>query len=205
MSTRALIAVMLLVASSTAAAEIGRMFFTPAQRAALDAARKQNIRVDIGNDETEKPPTAPAATAPVPQTVRLNGMIQRSDGKNTVWLNNKPITDQHAGGMNFSTNRNDTRVKLQLPEGGRSMDLKVGQTAEIVSGTIEENYNRRAPLKIEDKTPPPAAGNDAAGVQKRTAEATPDSIESSSRLQRKPRAAPRDAQDETPAGGPDAR
>ena len=61
------------------------------------------------------------------------------------------------------------------------------------------------PLKIDDNTPLPAAGNDAAGVQKRTAEATPDSIESSSRLQRKPRAALRDAPDETPAGGPDAR
>jgi hypothetical protein len=206
MSARALIAIALLMTSGlAAAAEIGRMFFTPAQRAALDAARKQNVRVEIGNEETERQPTAPSAAAPVAQTVRLNGMIQRSDGKDTVWLNNKPVTDRKSGGMNFSTNRNDARIKLQLPDGGRSMDLKVGQTAEIVSGTIEESYHRRAPLKIDEKPALPAAGNDAAGVQKRTSEAAPDSIESSSRLQRKPRTAPRDAQDETPAGGPDAR
>ncbi len=205
MSTRSLLAILLMMISGLAtAAEIGRMFFTPAQRAVLDAARKQNVRVEIGNEENERPPTAPTAAAPVPQTVRFNGMIQRSDGKNTVWLNNKPITERSSGGLNISTNRNDTRVKLQVPESGRSMDLKVGQTAEIISGTVEENYKIRPPLKLEDKAPLPVAGNDAAAVQKRTSETAPDSIESSSRMQRKPRAAARDAQDETP-GAPEAR
>jgi hypothetical protein len=205
MSARLAILLMLIVAGNAAGAEIGRFFFTPAQRAALDAARKQNVRVEIGNEETEKQPTAAAPAAPVPQTIRFNGMIQRSDGKNTVWLNNKPVTESSSGGLNISTNRNDPRLKLQVQESGRSMDLKVGQSAEIVSGTIEEGYKRRVPPKIDDKAVGPGSGNDAAPVQKRTAEAATDSIESSSRMQRKPRAAGRDAQDELPAGSPDTR
>lgn len=205
MTARLTAFLMLVLAGSAAGAEIGRFFFTPAQRAALDAARKQNVRVEIGNEETEKPPTAAAPAAPLPQTIRFNGVIQRSDGKNTVWLNNKPVTESTSGGLNISTNRNDPRLKLQVPESGRSMDLKVGQSAEIVSGTIEEGYRRRTPAKTDDKPVVPAAGNDAAPVQKRTADSTTDSIESASRMQRKPRAAGRDAQDELPAGTPDTR
>lgn len=204
LNARAALAMLLLAgAGAASAAELGRLFFTPEQRAALDNARRQNIRVDIGNEDAERPP---AAAAPLPQSVRVNGLIQRSDGKNTVWLNNKPITGQSSGGLNITTRRGDTRVNLSQPDGGRSMDLKVGQTAEMVSGTVEENYRRRAPAGVEDKASPAADNNPPAAVQKRTAEATTESIESSSRLQRKPRAAPRDAQDETPAsGGPDAR
>lgn len=206
MISRALLAIVLMgIAGMLQAADFGRLFFTPAQRAALDTARKQNVRVEIGNEENERPQAAPTAAAPLPQTVRFNGLIQRSDGKGTVWLNNKPVTETTSGGLNISTNRNDTRVKLSTPDGGRSMDLKVGQTAEMVSGTIEENYRRRAPLKPDEKATPPAAGNDAANVQKRTAEPAPESIESSSRMQRKPRAAARDAQDEAAAGGTDTR
>jgi hypothetical protein len=203
MMRRVLLAMLLTFAAGTAtAAELGRMFFTPAQRATLDAARKQNVRVEIGNDEAERPPASPAAAAPTAQTVRLNGVIQRSDGKNTVWLNNKPVTGSESGNLNVTTNRNDTRVKLQVPDSGRSMDLKVGQSAEILSGTIEESYKRRPPApKAEEKPLLPGPGNDAAAVQKRTAEPAPDSLESSPRMQRKPRAGSRDAADDTPAGG----
>ena len=203
MKTAIWLAAALLLLPSAANAELGRLFFTPAQRNALDTARKQNIRVEIGNEETERLQNG-ANAAPLPQTVRLNGMIQRSDGNNTVWLNNKPITGQNTTGMSFSTNRNDSKVKLQLPDGGRSMDLKVGQTAEINSGTVEESYNRRSANRVEDKTPT-GPTNVVAGVQKRTADSTSESIESPSRLQRKPRPGQRGAADEAAMDGNDTR
>ena len=203
MKTAIWLAASLLMLPSAVNAELGRLFFTQAQRNALDMARKQNIRLEIGNEETERQQNG-ANAAPLPQTVRLNGMIQRSDGNNTVWLNNKPITGQNAAGMSFSTNRNESRVKLQLPDGGRSMDLKVGQTAEINSGTVEESYNRRSANRVEDKTPT-GPTNVVAGVQKRTADSTSESIESPSRLQRKPRPAQRGAADEAAMDGNDTR
>ena len=203
MKTTIWLAASLLMLPSAVNAELGRLFFTQAQRNALDMARKQNIRLEIGNEETERQQNG-ANAAPLPQTVRLNGMIQRSDGNNTVWLNDKPITGQNATGMSFSTNRNDSKVKLQLPDGGRSMDLKVGQTAEINSGTVEESYNRRSANRVEDKalTGPT---NVVAGVQKRTADSTSESIESPSRLQRKPRPTQRGAADEAAMDGNDTR
>ena len=203
MKTAICLAAALLMLPHAASAELGRLFFTQAQRNALDMARKQNIRLEIGNEETERQQNG-ANAAPLPQTVRLNGMIQRSDGNNTVWLNNKPITGQNAAGMSFSTNRNESKVKLQLPDGGRSMDLKVGQTAEINSGTVEESYNRRSANRVEDKTPT-GPTNVVAGVQKRTADSTSESIESPSRLQRKPRPAQRGAADEAAMDGNDTR
>ena len=203
MKTAIWLAAALLMLPHAASAELGRLFFTQAQRNALDMARKQNIRLEIGNEETERQQNG-ANAAPLPQTVRLNGMIQRSDGNNTVWLNNKPITGQNATGMSFLTNRNDSKVKLQLPDGGRSLDLKVGQTAEINSGTVEESYNRRSANRVEDKAPtgPP---NVVAGVQKRTADGPTESIESPSRLQKKPRPAQRGAADEAAMDGNDTR
>ena len=137
---------LLAAANAAAAAELARMFYTPAQRATLDNARKQNIRIEIGNDSEQQP-----NAAPVPQNVSVNGVIQRSDGKNTIWLNNRIVTEQQAGGVNASVGKAANGVRLNVPDSGRNVDLKVGQTVEIVSGTIEENYLRRRNAKPDAK------------------------------------------------------
>lgn len=56
------------------AQELGRLFFSPAERDALDARR------------SEKPASAPAAAqAPV----RIDGYVLRSGGPSTVWVNGR--------------------------------------------------------------------------------------------------------------------
>jgi hypothetical protein len=146
---------LLVCAAGAPAAELGRLFFTPAQRAALDGARKQNIRAEVGND-SEQP------AAPVPQHVSVSGLVQRSDGKSTVWVNSRALTEQQQAGGGFivTPDRKEQRVKLTVPESGRSVDLKVGQTVEVLSGTVAEGYSRGAPLKAADK-PAPAPENKA--------------------------------------------
>jgi hypothetical protein len=136
-------------AGSAGAADLGRLFFTPAQRATLDSARRQNIRVDVGN-ETEQ------SAAPVPQHISVTGLVQRSDGKSTVWLNNRAVNEQQqtGGGIVVTADRKEQRVKLSVPESGRSVDLKVGQTVEVLSGTIAEGYSRQTPLKALEKPGP---------------------------------------------------
>ena len=140
MSAR-LVAILLMLYASAAAADLGRMFFTPAQRETLDNARKQNIRIEVGSDNDRQ---APPVAAPVPHNVSVNGMVRRSDGKSTVWLNNRAVAEPQAGGINAVPGKTDNRVQLTVPESGRSVDLKVGQTVEIVSGAIQEGYSRRA-------------------------------------------------------------
>jgi hypothetical protein len=191
---------LMLIACTACAAELGRMFFTPAQRATLDNARKQNIRVEIGSDN-EQP-----AAAPVPQNVSVNGLIRRSDGKSTIWLNNRIVNEQQASGMKAAIGKNDNRVRLSVPESGRSVDLKVGQTVEIVSGTIEESYLRRPAAKPEAKTPP-AGENTGADVPKVTPAQSSETVKSEPIVPKRPaRALERDIRDDSRFdNGPDAK
>ena len=125
-----------------AAADLERMFYTRQERTLLDDMRENKLRSTAASEE-------PAA--PVPQHVIVNGLVRRSDGKNTVWLNNRATTERRGEPISVTTNRNDNRVKLMVQEGGRTIDLKVGQSAEIVSGTITEGYARRAAPTPETK------------------------------------------------------
>jgi hypothetical protein len=179
--TRLLLLLALLpIAHACVAAELARMFYTPAQRATLDNARKQNIRIEIGNDSEQQP-----AAAPVPQNVSVNGIIRRSDGKNTIWLNNRVVNEQNPSGMNAAIGKSDNRVRLSVPDSGRSVDLKVGQTVEIVSGTIEESYLRRPAAKAEVKNAPEGekAGSDVAKVTPTTPR---EAVKFEAPLQRRP-------------------
>jgi hypothetical protein len=179
------------IANAASAAELGRMFFTPAQRATLDNARKQNIRAEIGNENEQQP-----AAAPVPQNVSVNGVIRRSDGKNTIWLNNRAVNEQQPGSLNAAIGKGDNRVHLKVPESGRNLDLKVGQTVEIVSGTVEESYLRR-PAAKSDVKPLPEGEKTGGEVAKVIATPPRETLKSESALQRRPaRAGDNDIRDE---------
>lgn len=145
MNARLLAIVLFAQINAAAAAELGRLFFTPAQRATLDNARKQNIRIEIGTDGSE--PQAQAA--PVPQNMSVTGLVRRSDGKSTVWVNNHPVGGTSVGGVKVAPGKTGDRIKLTAPDGGRSVDLKVGQSVEILSGRIEEGYARQTTAKPE--------------------------------------------------------
>lgn len=161
--------VLMLGAGTVAGAELGRLFFTPAQRATLDNLRKQNIRSASGSDKEQ--------AAPAQQYVSVDGLVRRSDGKSTVWLNNRVVSGQRSGGLNVSISNNDNRVRLTAPENARGIELKVGQTLEIVSGTIEEGYARRARPKPEAKAPS-GGENTAPGVAKVTPPAASQPLKS---------------------------
>jgi len=61
----------------------GRLFYTPQQRAQLEAARARNV--------TQAGRAAPDAGAPPP--VRYDGVLVRSDGKTTRWVDGQPQLD----------------------------------------------------------------------------------------------------------------
>ena len=155
----------LMVVAASAAAQPagppGRLFFTPAQRAALDVARTQRARAMLSNEKTEE------EAAPVPQTITYGGVVRRSDGKSTVWFNNQPVNDREplGGAAIVGRVRPDGSVTLQVMQSGRRVDLKPGQSVELLSGAIEEAYSRRPPAEPEPKSKPgakPAADGKAA-------------------------------------------
>jgi hypothetical protein len=131
---------------------LGRLFFTPAQRSSLDVARSQRARAAVVTDNSEQEAT------PTSQTITYGGLVRRDDGKTTVWLNNQPVrdTDPSGAGAVVSRVRPDGRITLQAPQSARSVELKPGQSVELLTGTVEEGYARRALSEPELKPKPGA-------------------------------------------------
>lgn len=131
-----------LAAPMTFAAEpLGRLFYTPAQRTQLETARAQRDRRVPINTATE----SESATPQGPDVVTYSGVVRRSDGKSTVWINGKPVTERNAATSDVSVRgvRRDGAVAIAVPQTDRSAALKVGQSLDVMSGTIEEPYARR--------------------------------------------------------------
>lgn len=74
-------------ASLAAPPDLGRLFYTPAQRAQLESARTQNA-TPLANPGKRGSPDG----SPTP--LRYDGMVLRSDGKTTRWVDGKPQLDE---------------------------------------------------------------------------------------------------------------
>ena len=153
------------IASPVSAAQpIGRLFFTPTERAQLDIQRSQ-----------KRVPEAATAQAPAPrptsEVITYNGIVRRSDGKSILWLNSKPADEKEAlSGLSVTGRvRADGAVVLQVPETGGSINLKVGQRAELQTGRVGES-RRSEPDKAAPKGEG-AAKSDAAAKADTTARA----------------------------------
>ena len=131
MRTAARIALLacLLGAVDARAQELGRLFFTPEQRAALDARRKARV--------PDKPAAAPQVESPI---TRVNGAVQRAGGKSTVWVNGEAIPENVPSTPNQAVPRATSpgRVSLPLGEGGRELDMRVGESLNRGSGEVRD-------------------------------------------------------------------
>lgn len=159
------IAAGLLTGGSAQAADsaLGRLFFTPAERAKLDARRQEAI---TNANRPAPPPVAEAPPKPPQsQVLTLNGVVRRSDGESTVWINGKTLSRQpEYGGRSMG----DGAVGVSLPGSGKRVRLKVGQSVESLSGVVEESYRRRATLpaaQVSAPDAPPAADSTAHDAQ----------------------------------------
>jgi hypothetical protein len=139
--------------AASAAQPLGRLFFTPAERAQLDVARTQKQRAPqlAGNE-----PATPAMP-PAPQIITYSGIVRRSDGTAVVWLNNRPVDAKDAlPGLALKGRiRPDGAMTLQVPQTGASVELKVGQRAELQTGTVAETRPERAAKPESTPAKPP--------------------------------------------------
>ena len=117
----ALLIPILLAASSSLshAQHLGRLFFTDAQRAALDARRKVRM--------PDKPAAAPVVASPV---TRLDGFVRRSQGPSTVWVNGEQLPENVRPG--------ERSVAVPVGEGGARVELKPGQVLDRSSGEVRD-------------------------------------------------------------------
>lgn len=135
---------------------LGRLFFTPQQRTQLDTARSQKSRATLASEKPEE-------AAPLPQIVTYSGTVRRSDGKSTAWINGRPVAEGEvkSGVPVVGKIRPDGSVALDVQQTGRGVDLKVGQSIEIISGRVEEPFARRATAPQPEPPAPKADAKDA--------------------------------------------
>jgi hypothetical protein len=108
------------------AQELGRLFFTPEQRAALDARRKARV--------PDKPAATPQAESPI---TRVQGAVQRSGGRSTVWVNGEAIPEDGKAGATPRVN-SAGGVSLPAGEGSQRYDLRVGESLDRGSGEVRD-------------------------------------------------------------------
>ena len=116
-------------AGGAQAQELRRLFFTPEQRAALDARRKARV--------PDKPAAVPVTESPV---TRVNGAVQRGGGKSTVWVNGEtiPENEQADSARVLPQGPNPGRVSIPAGEGPRRYDLRVGESLDRGSGEVRD-------------------------------------------------------------------
>jgi len=116
----------LMPAGPAAAQELGRLFFTPEQRAALDARRAARL------------PDKPAAVAESP-TTRVDGYVKRSSGKSTVWVDGEATPDGlQIEGLRVQRGNDPTRVTVTVGEDGRRIVLRVGESFDRATGQVKD-------------------------------------------------------------------
>lgn len=135
-------------------ASMGRLFFTPNERASLNTIRQNSKAPDkiIKAEDTaaiEADIKVEAAAKPAP--VMVNGYVSRSDGKNTVWVNNHAATEKSVVG-NISVGKLQTtnrQVQVSVSGNGKAISLKPGQIYDPASDTV---YNHLKDVPLVEKT-----------------------------------------------------
>lgn len=122
-----LLSLTMLFNAAYAQPEIGRVFFSKQERAELDRLRSSST-----------PGEMTTASEPVTQEpLRVDGVVQRSNGSAVAWINGE--TWQEAGARGAGK-----RVPLTAPvqAGGRSVRLKVGQEIDTRTGKVQDLVSR---------------------------------------------------------------
>jgi len=114
--------------------QLGRLFFTPEQRDALDARRRARI------------PDRPAAVAASP-TTRIDGQVTRSGRNSTVWVNGQPYAEgEDAGGVRVYPGRADPgSVAVKVGESKR----RIGQAAYRSEGRRDPRSRKRRSARCD--------------------------------------------------------
>jgi hypothetical protein len=156
----------LLPSPGYAEGSLGRLFYTPEQRARMDVARQHERSIRIDEEES----------APQSANILLNGVITRSDGKSTVWINNRIQNEA----TQSATVGKGGEVRIVTPGAKRAVPLKVGQSIDMNSGQVEEVYRRAPPSPGKDQPPeaaPSAAEKPVNTAEKRSSRAEPAVVE----------------------------
>jgi len=110
------------------AGSLGRLFFTPEQRAQLEQNRTRNATAEDGSSSS---------------VLTVNGIVQKKGGARTVWING---VAQSAGN---SDERSPEALPVTVPGQSHPVRVKVGQKL-ILEQPTQQNPPASAPQKPAD-------------------------------------------------------
>ena len=131
-----LLILLLALSTVTQAGSLGRLFFTPEQRAQFEherttvATHKASAAIHNATDEDE----------PSSSVLTVNGIVQKKDGGRTAWINGKA---QNAGN---SDEHNPESLPVSVPGKSQPVKVKVGQKI-ILDKFAQPNPPASAPQK----------------------------------------------------------
>ena len=130
-----------LLAPAAEAQELGRLFFTPDQRSALDARRKARV------------PDKPAANVVAAPVTRVDGYVKRSGGPATVWINGEALTESAPEAPRIDTTRQPSgTVSISVGEGGSRAQLRPGETLDRGNGEVRDVIGD-GEIRVQRKAP----------------------------------------------------
>jgi len=120
----------LMLINSAQAGNIGRLFFTPEQRAQLEQNRTRSATANTAAAEDESSTSV----------LTVNGIVQKKGGGRTAWINGKA---QNAGN---SDEHNPEALPVSVPGQPHPVKVKVGQKI-ILKQPAQPNPPASAPQK----------------------------------------------------------
>lgn len=129
-----LIAFCLFMGGAVAADDLGRLFFTPAERALLDAERSA-AHEPTATAEPAVPTPAPAPAAPL----AVNGLVVRGRGPSTVWIDGAMRTGTDLA-ADAGRGLRIAREAVEVDGGGTRTRVKPGQVYDPDAGHILEGF-----------------------------------------------------------------
>lgn len=126
------------------AEELGRLFTTPKERSILEKLRHQKpIEIKKPDLLVEKKPEIAEQKTDIGD-ITVNGLVYRSDGKNTAWINNNNTFEGDLGNQYIqidAKNIDPDRVIIEIPLNNSRVELKTGETYDPGKGEVDSfNY-----------------------------------------------------------------
>jgi hypothetical protein len=151
-----------LAAPLTASADeaLGRLFMSSEDRNVLEQLRRlkslppeltEQAAAEETPEETEEPVESEldplAAILPPTGPIGVSGMVTRSSGNNTAWVNGVSTLNGDFESQHFTVRTNAVTpngVTVEIPSKGKGVRIKPGQTYDPESESIVDSYDDAA-------------------------------------------------------------